>query len=293
MTQYFRKVRDPQRLLQRERSPLTGRRVPKSRSKRSHGGPARRFAGMSAPVAAAVGGLIAALLVTGVVVAVSSDRNSATATDSSTNPSVVPVASEGPALEPPAVTTAVVPSPVIPAVSIAPPVATTIVPAVTSIRLTSAAAATSAAVTSADPNGSASYLGSLPVFNIGVDCTADGCTFSLRAFAPGTVTPEGLTTIPAVAGRFTYTSTKSSPCTGNSGTQYSRTISDVLDFTLSGSQTVNGITVPQQIDGTLTLVRPEAGYVPHVGEVLQEGAEQGCAGTTTVFTASGDLVPTG
>jgi len=157
------------------------------------------------------------------------------------------------------------------------------------VRLVSAAAATAATVIPTDPAATANYSGPLPVFNFGIDCTATGCNFSMRAFAPGTVTDEGLTTVPATAGRFVITSTKAASCTTSSGNQLSRDVSNVVDLTLSGSQVVNGVSVPQQIAGTLTTVTPDAGYVPKVGDVVDEGAEVGCAGQTLVFDVAGTL----
>jgi hypothetical protein len=127
------------------------------------------------------------------------------------------------------------------------------------------------------------------VFNFAIDCTAAGCDFSMRAFAPGTVTDEGLTTVPATAGRFVITSTRAATCTTSSGNQLSRDVSNVIDLTLSGSQVVNGVSVPQQIAGTLTTVTPDAGYVPKVGDVVDDGAEVGCAGQTLVFDVAGTL----
>lgn len=285
MTQYFRKVKDPQRLLQRERAPVTGRRVPKSRSKRGQDAATARFARVSIPIAAVVGGLIAALVVIGVVVAVSTNSDSGTASEPPATPITVP---EAPVSNPPDVT-----APVVPAAATTELVSTTIVTAVTSIRLTSVAAATSVDIIPADPGASSTFAGPLPAFNFGVDCTVDGCTFSLRTFAPGTVTDEGLTTIPAIAGRFVSMSTKAAPCTGSNGTRFVRDITNTIDLTLSGSQTVNAIAVPQQIGGTLTTFIPEAGYVPHVGDVVAQGAETGCAGQTLVFTVAGDLAPAG
>jgi hypothetical protein len=131
----------------------------------------------------------------------------------------------------------------------------------------------------------------LPVFNFALDCTSGSCAFSMRAFAPGTVTDDGLTTVPATAGRFFITSTRASPCTTSSGNQLSRDVSTVIDLTLSGSQVVNGVSVPQQIVGTLTTVTPDAGYVPKVGQVVDEGAEVGCAGQTLIFDVAGALAP--
>ena len=290
MTQYFRKVQDPQRLLQRERAPVTGRRVPKVRSKHAHDAPAARFAGMSVRLATVVGVVIAALVLTGVVVlAVSRHGGSATVAPSTTTAVAVPIASDVPASNPADVVESVVTT----AATTTQAVSTTILAVVTAIHLTSVAATTSVDITPADPGASASFNGPLPAFNFGIDCTTDGCTFSLRTFAPGTVTDEGLTTIPAVAGRFLSTSTTSVPCTGSNGSRFARNISRVIDLTLSGSQIVNGITVPQQIGGTLTVVTPEAGYVPHVGDVVDQRAERGCSGQTLVFTVVGALSPTG
>ncbi len=51
--------------------------------------------------------------------------------------------------------------------------------------------------------------------------------------------------------------------------------------------------MPLQIGGTLTNFIPEAGYVPHVGDVVDQGAETGCVGQTLVFNVAGDLDPTG
>lgn len=290
MTRYFRQVQDPQRLLQRERAPVTGRRVPKVRSKHDGETATARFARMSVPVAAVVGGVVAVLVVIGVVVAVSTRRDSGTATAPTTNPVAVPIASDVPVSNNPDVTEPVVTAAATTTTEL---VSTTIVAAVTSIHLTSVAATTSVDAIPADPLGSATFTGPMPTYNFGIDCTVDGCTFSLRTFAPGTVTDAGLTTISAVAGRFASTSTKSVACHGSNGSRFVRNTSNTIDLTLSGSQTVNGIAVPQQINGTLTIVLPEAGNVPHVGDVVDQGAETGCAGQTLVFTVAGDLAPAG
>ncbi|MCU1359650.1 MAG: hypothetical protein JWN99_939 [Ilumatobacteraceae bacterium] len=243
---------------------------------------------MSLPTAAVVGGVVAALVITGGVVAMSRGGDSGTAVAPTTNPVAAPLATDAPV--PPS---ADVIEPVITVAATTTELVATTVPAVvTSIHLTSVAAATSVDIVPVDPGSSSTYSGPLPAFNIGIDCTADGCNFSLRTFAPGTVTDEGLTTIPAVAGRFVSTSTTSVPCTGSNGTRFARNISSVIDLTLSGSQTVNGIAVPQQIGGTLTTITPEAGYVPHVGDVVDPGAERGCVGQTVIFTVAGDLTST-
>ena len=64
----------------------------------------------------------------------------------------------------------------------------------------------------------------------------------------------------------------------------------MIDLTLSGTQLVNDVSVPLQIAGTLTTVTPDAGYVPKVGDVVDEGAEVGCAGRTLIFDVAGTLV---
>jgi hypothetical protein len=289
VTRYFGKVEDAQRLLPRERAPVTGRRVPKVRSKRAHDVPTARFAGLPIPVAAVVGGVVAALVVAGIVVAVSTSGGSSTAAVSTTTTT----ATTASVIAPPVATVPVATVPE-PTTSAATSTTTTqAVAVVSSIHLTSIAVTTAVDITPADPASSSTFNGPLPQFNFGIDCTAAGCDFSLRTFAPGTVTDEGLTTIPAVAGRFVSTSTTSVACTGSQGSRLVRRISNVLDLTLAGSQIVNGITVPQQIGGTLTVVTPEAGYVPHVGDVVAQGAEIGCAGQTLVFTVAGDLAPAG
>ena len=71
MTRYFRKVADPQRLLARERAPVTGRRVPKVRSKRDQATQASTAATAGVPFAAVVAGAVVAVLVAaGVVTAI-------------------------------------------------------------------------------------------------------------------------------------------------------------------------------------------------------------------------------
>ena len=210
MTQYFRKVKDPQRLLQRERAPVTGRRVPKSRSKRGQDAAKARFGRVSVPMAAVVGALIAALVLIGAVVAVSTNSDSGTANEPTTNPVAVPVVPEVSVPSTPEAT-----APIVPAASTTEFVSTTVVAAVASIRLTSVAATTSVDIIPADPATSSTFDGPLPAFNFGIDCTVAGCTFSLRTFAPGTVTDEGLTSIAAVGGRFVSMSTRASPCTGS------------------------------------------------------------------------------
>jgi hypothetical protein len=50
------------------------------------------------------------------------------------------------------------------------------------------------------------------------------------------------------------------------------------------------VSVPQQIVGALTTATPDAGFVPKVGEVVDEGADVGCAGQTLIFDVVGDLV---
>lgn len=290
MTRYFRKVEDPQRLLARERAPVTGRRVPKVRSKRSDGSQASGAAGSGFPVAAIVGAVAVAVLVAGgVVVAVSrggGSNDAATPTSAATTiaaPIATVANSATPTTQP---STTVEPSTTV-------GVTSTIAVVDASIRLTSAAATTTVSATSADPGGQATYSGPLPVFNFTFDCTTAGCGFSLRAFSPGSVNEHGLTTIPATGGRIVSTTTSSATCTSSNGNQLSRNVSNVIDLTLSGSQVVNGISVPQQIGGTLTSITPEAGYVPHVGDVVDQGADIGCAGQTLVFTVAGTLQPSG
>ena len=292
MSEYFSKVRDPQGLLQRERAAVTGRRVPKSRSKRSDDTSGPRLRRFSVPTAAIVGGIVAALVVIGgVVFAMSRGGDDSGAAVDSTTPVTVLIAPDVSLLQPvdstaPVVTTAVSTT------TTELVTTTTTVPGVTTIHLTSLAAATSGDVIPVDPGATATFNGPLPAFRMGVDCTVDGCAFSLRTFAPGTVNDAGLTTIPAVAGRFVSTSSKSVSCTGSNGTRFTRKISSTIDLSLTGSQTVNGVVVPTQIGGTLTSVFPEAGYVPHVGDVVDQGAETGCAGQTIILTVAGDLAPT-
>lgn len=289
MTRYFRKVIDPQRLLARERAPVTGRRVPKERSKRSQETQASTGVSAGVPVAAVVAGAaVAVLAVVGVVAAIATSSGSDDAAGPTTA-SVTEPAPTGTAAFPIAspITADVVTSTDQPATTVGTTSTTTAVGPV--VRLVSAAAATAATIIPTDPATSATYSGPLPVFNFAIDCVADGCNFSMRAFAPGTVTDEGLTTVPATAGRFVITSTRAATCTTSSGSQLSRDVSSVIDLTLSGSQLVNGVPVPQQIAGTLTTVTPDAGYVPKVGDVVDEGAEVGCAGQTLVFDVAGTL----
>jgi len=131
----------------------------------------------------------------------------------------------------------------------------------------------------------------LPVFNVAIDCIESGCSFSLRAFAPGTVTEDGSTTIPATAGRFLATSTQADTCTGDQGTQFSRPLTGTIDLAVTGAQLVRGVSVPQRIGGTFTRVIPDAGYVPKVGDVVDEGTEVGCPGQTLIFTVDAPLEP--
>lgn len=293
MTQYFRKVADAQRLLARERLPVTGQRVPKGQSKRNQADQAPTVATVGVPIAALIAGaVLAALAVAGVVFAISTSSDG----DETAGQTTVSAAESAPTA------TAAAPAapPVTPeaATSTSTDQATTTV-AVTSttslvepvVRLVSSAAATAATIIPTDPAASASYEGPLPVFSFAIDCTAGGCAFSMRAFAPGTVTDEGLTTVPATDGRFVITSTRAAPCTTSSGGQLTRRVSSVIDLTLSGSQVVNGVSVPQQITGTLSTITPDAGYVPKVGEVVDEGADVGCAGQTLIFDVAGTLAP--
>jgi hypothetical protein len=289
MTHYFRRVADPQRLLARERAPVTGRRVPKVRSKRSQATQASTAATAGVPVAAAVAGAVVAVLaVVGVVAAIAkssgSDDTAGQATVTVTESAATATAAS-PIASP--VTTDAATSTDQPGTTIGITSTTSVVGPV--VRLVSAAAATAATVIPTDPAASANYAGPLPVFNFAIDCTIDGCDFSMRAFAPGTVSDEGLTTVPATAGRFVITSTRAATCTTSSGNQLSRDVSSVIDLTLSGSQLVNGVSVPLQIAGTLTTVTPDAGFVPKVGDVVDEGAEVGCAGQTLVFDVAGTL----
>ncbi|MEP7046644.1 MAG: hypothetical protein ABI949_08200 [Ilumatobacteraceae bacterium] len=291
MTRYFRRVDDPHRLLARERLPVSGRRVPKVRSKRDLTSPAATASRAGVPVAAMIGGaVIAALVVTGVVVAWSRSSRSGDAVVATTVTTFVPAptASVAAPIKPPnpdvGVTTTLVPATTVQVTSPLPAIAT-------AIRLTSAAAASAATVIPTDPAATATYSGALPVFNFAIDCTADACNFSMRSFAPGTVTDEGLTTVPASAGRFLITSSVNAPCTTSRGNQLSREVSNVIDLTLSGTQVVNGVSVPQVIAGTLTSVKPDAGYVPKVGAVVDRSAEVGCPGQTLTFDVAGVLVP--
>jgi hypothetical protein len=294
MARYFRRVEDPHRLLARERAPVSGRRVPKVRSKRGESAsvPTASIAGV--PVAAvAVAAVVAVLAVGGVVLARSVGSSSGDAvvrtTDvasASTALGADPITSTAATSD---VTTTLLPT-TIAAVTTVP--ATPTLPALgPAVRLTSAAAATAATIIPTDPATTSTYSGPLPVFNVALDCTADACSFSMRAFAPGTVTDSGLTSVPATAGRFFITSTAASTCTTSSGNQLSRQVSRVIDLTLSGSQIVNGVSVPQRIAGTATTVTPDAGYVPKVGDVVDDGAEVGCPGQTLIFDVAGELSP--
>lgn len=289
MTRYFRGVTDPQRLLARERAPVTGRRVPKMRSKRNQAAQVPTAATAGLPVAAVVvGAVIALLAVAGVVAAIAtssgSDEKAGPASVTVTEPA--PTATAASPIASPGTTDA--------ATSTEQPGTTVGITSTTSVvgpvvRLVSAAAATAATVIPTDPAATADYEGPLPVFNFAIDCTTDGCAFSMRAFAPGTVTDEGLTTVPATAGRFVITSKRAGTCTTSTGNQLSRDVSTVIDLTLSDSQLVNGVSVPLEIAGTLTTVTPDAGYVPKVGDLVDEGAEIGCAGQTLVFDVAGTL----
>lgn len=295
MTRYFGKVADPQRLLARERAPVTGRRVPKVRSKQSQATPASTATTGGIPVAAVVAGAVVAVLaVAGVVAAIAKSSGSDGAAGQTTitvteSAPVAPVAPTASAASPitSSVTADAATSTVQPSTTVGVTSTTSVLGPV--VRLVSSAAATAATIIPTDPASSATYSGPLPVFNFAIDCTADGCDFSMRAFAPGTVTDEGLTTVPATAGRFVITSTRAATCTTSSGNQLSRDVASVIDLTLLGSQLVNGVSVPQQVTGTLSTVTPDAGYVPKVGDVVDEGAEVGCAGQTLVFDVAGTL----
>ncbi len=291
MTRYFRKVADPQRLLARERAPVTGRRVPKVRSKRDQATQASTAATAGVPFAAVVAGAVVAVLVAaGVVTAIAMSSGGDDAAGQATvtvTKSAPPAATASPATSP--ITADSATSTALPSTTVGVTSTTSVVGPV--VRLISAAAATGATVIPTDPAASATYSGPLPVFNFAIDCAPDGCNFSMRTFAPGTVTDQGLTTVPATAGRFVITSTRVATCTTSGGNQLSRDVSSVVDLTLSGSQLVNGVSVPQQISGTLTTVTPDAGYVPKVGDVVDQGAEVGCAGQTLVFDVAGALTP--
>ena len=260
------------------------------RSKRNEATQASPAVTAGVPIALVVAGIVIAVLaVGGVVFAVVNNSGSDSSAGETAGTAAAPVP------------TASAATPIAPPVTAAPTtsggtsttVGTTSTTSVLSpvVRLVSAAAASAATVIPTDPAATATYSGPLPVFNFGIDCTADGCNFSMRTLAPGTVTDEGLTTVPATAGRFVITSTRASTCTTSSGGQLSRNVSSVIDLTLSGSQLVNGVSVPQQIAGTLTTVIPDAGYVPKVGDVVDNGAETGCPGQTTVFDVAGPLTP--
>lgn len=294
MTQYFRKVVDPQRLLARERAPVTGRRVPKVRSKRTQATQATSAtASAGVPVAAVVAGAVVAVLaVVGVVAAIakSSGSDETAGPTTITVPEAAPTAAVASPITTVATTSTNQPGTTVGVTSTRSTTSTTLVIGPV-VRLVSAAAATAATIIPTDPAASADFAGPLPVFNFAIDCAANGCNFSMRAFAPGTVSDQGLTTVPATAGRFVITSTRAATCTTSSGGQLSREVSSVIDLTLSGSQVVTGVSVPSQIAGTLTTVIPDAGYVPKVGDAVNEGAEVGCAGQTMVFDVAGALAP--
>ena len=221
MTQYFRKVTDPQRLLARERAPVTGRRVPKVRSKRGEATQTSTVATAGVPVAVVVvGSVLAVLALTGVVFAIAKSPSSDTAaspTRVTGNESAPPATAASPMASP--LPADVVTSTDQPGTTVALTSTTSVAGPV--VRLIAAAAATGATIIPTDPAASANYTGPLPEFNLVIDCTNDGCSFSMRAFAPGTVTDEGLTTVPATAGRFVITSTNAATCTTSSGNQLS------------------------------------------------------------------------
>lgn len=157
------------------------------------------------------------------------------------------------------------------------------------IHLLSTAATTSAEAIPADPGGTATIDGATPVYNIQLDCTSSGCAFVLRSFAPGAVTADGLTSVDAVGGTVRFVSATTQSCDGQSGGPYTRTITTTTDLSLTGQQTVGGVSVPTDIDGTISTEFPEAGFVPHVGDVVDRGAAIGCSGQTLVFHIHGSL----
>ena len=298
MSEYFRDVPDARRLIAPERAPVTGRRVPKQRSKRTQRSSQTglRAARPWVLTGAAVATVTAALI--GVVVASSDDDSSIKSAEPSSTIAAASGTTDGTAVasvvetvassvttsaatEPSAVETSV-------ATTVAPATTITVAePVVT--RLVASAAATAAEAIATDPAGTASFSGPLPLFTIPFDCTGTSCVLSIRDFFPGAITADGLTTAPVTGDRVTVTTTRLGTCTASDGTQYTREHVDTIDLVLSGVQDVGGVLLPAAVDGTLTLVTPDAGYVPKVGDVVDEGATQGCAGQTLIFTVSGPI----
>jgi hypothetical protein len=292
MSEYFRKIRKREQLIANERSPVTGRRVSKARSKQQHHAGPRLARGFPRWVPVAALSTVAAVSTVAIVAAVSGG-------DSSSKNSAAPVVSLAPtastaltALESSATD---VPTTTVESTTSAPPTTlpvttlTAIVPAL--IRLTSASVATGVSDVAADPGAEATFVGVLPTYNFALQCSETGCNFSLRAFWPGSVTPDGSTLIPAVGGRYQFTSSSVTPCNGSGGTQYSRQVTTTLDLAESNTQVVDGRTVPARLVGSVVTVFPEAGYVPHVPYVNVAGVEIGCAGQTLTFTVDAPLAP--
>jgi hypothetical protein len=298
VSEYFRDVPDPHRLIAPERAPITGRRVPKHRSKRSQRSSqpsglhaARPWMLTGAAVVAVTGVLIG-------VVAASDDgpsiKDSApTASTQGVSPTtsavvVVTAATVEPTDPTAAAVESTLPETTVAPTTTAPETTTTVaVPLVT--RLVATASATAAEVIPSDPAASAEFSGPLPVFTIPFDCSDSSCVLSIRDFFPGAVTADGLTTAPVVGDTVSVTTTSASTCTGSDGTQYTRQHTSTIDLVLSGVQDVGGIALPAAIAGTLTSMMPDAGYVPRVGDVVDRGAPTGCPGQTLIFTVGGPI----
>lgn len=285
MSEYFNKVPDPRALLAHERAPITGRRVRKDRAKHPGGLTPQHGRPKWVPIAVAV----SALAALGGIVAVARG-------DDSPAPTAVPsiVAASDPALTIAVTTATPVPSTVVStteaAVATAPssiePVATTTPApiATSSFRMIGTVTTSNTGATPLRfyPNNEIVF-NDAPVLAFVFVCDAAACRFSLRDSRPGHVAPDGSTAITVVDGRVTVTITDPGLCAAaGGGTVTGGTQTETIDLTLSGTQVINGVSVPTTINGTHTVTFPE------IGDVTRNPA---CAGFTGTSTLSGLLGP--
>lgn len=281
MSEYFGKVPDPRALLDRERAPISGRRVHKDQAKRHGGTTPQRGRPRWVLVAAAA----AVLTVVGGAIAIAAGDHSPAPAASATTATEAPTATSVDTTTAPEATAA--PSTAISAgaavtTSTEPaPTATGLAAVVpTSFRLVADATTSQPVITRLRDHPSYELtVAEPPVYRFVFNCDASGCRFSLRDWRPGEVTADGSTSIAVVDGHVSYTD--SSPYSCASGGTAPET--DTIDLILSGTQVVNGVSVPTTIQGTHSSTFPELGNF--------SGLSRGCPGFTSVTAINGLLTP--
>ncbi|MEO7372230.1 MAG: hypothetical protein ABIZ69_15285 [Ilumatobacteraceae bacterium] len=240
MTEYFGNVSDPKGLLPAEREPVTGRRVPSHRSKRSqpgHGVSSIRRAWLRPRALIGVAAAAALVVLIFALVRPGDDQRALTTASSpptSTPARAVPASPTKPAAGPP----------------------------------TPAASITSAPATAALPVGTTGfkiYSGGTIVEQINttqsdetffVECRTDGCFLQLPFGAPG----AGGSEVPLVAGHWTYSHTDDAGpicIPGDTGIPEGELLQvDTYDLQPVGTIIENGLSYPASLTGTFRAETP-------------------------------------